>query len=93
MLIKKLFNFISLIVTLSLIIIWLIQGSEIFTKHKVLVDKSTELDKMLGVKNEVWIDKFIFGLDYLAIIIVLLLLVNIGLNYLIKTKKRRIYEN
>lgn len=40
---------------------WYIQGAEIFTKTQVLVDKTTELDKMLGVKNEQWVDKFVFG--------------------------------
>jgi hypothetical protein len=41
---------------------WLSHGPEIFTKTQVLVDKSSELDKMLGVKNEQYIDKFVFGL-------------------------------
>lgn len=44
------------------VIVWLTGGSEIFTKTKVLVDKTTYVEKMLGVKYEAWEDKFIFGL-------------------------------
>lgn len=43
-------------------IYWYTQGAQVFTKTQVLVDKTTELDKMLGVKNEQWIDQFVFGL-------------------------------
>lgn len=42
-------------------IYWYTQGAEIFTKTQILVDNTTELDKMLGVKNEQWVDKFVFG--------------------------------
>lgn len=41
---------------------WYTQGAKIFTKTQILVDKTTELDKMLGVKNEQWVNKFVFGL-------------------------------
>jgi len=42
-------------------IYWYAKGAEIFTKTQILVDNTNELDKMLGVKNEQWIDKFVFG--------------------------------
>ncbi len=41
---------------------WYSQGYEVFTKIKVLVDKTTDLDRMLGVENKEYIDKFVFGL-------------------------------
>jgi hypothetical protein len=41
---------------------WYSQGYEVFTKTKVLVDKTTDLDRMLGVENKEYIDKFVFGL-------------------------------
>ena len=44
------------------IIYWFIQGGEVFTKTKILVDKTTELNRMLGIENKQYIDKFIFGL-------------------------------
>lgn len=41
---------------------WYSQGYEVFTKTQVIVDKTTELDKMLGVVNKEYIDQFVFGL-------------------------------
>ena len=41
---------------------WYSQGAEIFTKTQVLVDKTTELDRMLGVENKQYIGQFVFGL-------------------------------
>lgn len=41
---------------------WYSQGAEVFTKTQVLVDKTTDLDKMLGVENKEYVDKFVFGL-------------------------------
>lgn len=41
---------------------WHSQGAEVFTKTQVLVDKTTDLDIMLGVENKQYVDKFVFGL-------------------------------
>ncbi|HCY75361.1 MAG TPA: hypothetical protein DHV28_05530 [Ignavibacteriales bacterium] len=41
---------------------WYSQGAEVFTKTKVLVDKTTDLDRMLGIENKEYIDKYVFGL-------------------------------
>jgi len=41
---------------------WYSYGFEIFSKTQVLVDKTTDLDRMLGVENKEYVDKFIFGL-------------------------------
>jgi hypothetical protein len=41
---------------------WYSQGSEVFTKTQVLVDKTTDLDRMLGVENKQYVDQFVFGL-------------------------------
>ncbi len=41
---------------------WYSQGAEVFTKTQVLVDKTTDLDRMLGVENKDYVDKFVFGL-------------------------------
>ncbi|MBE0538976.1 MAG: hypothetical protein IH620_04640 [Ignavibacterium sp.] len=41
---------------------WYAQGAEVFTKTKVLVDKTTDLDRMLGIENKEYIDKYVFGL-------------------------------
>lgn len=85
---QKIIIFIAIFATVVLIAFWLLQGAEIFTKTKILVDNTTELDKMLGVKNEVWIDKFILGLDYLSVAIAFIITTTIALNYLFKTKRK-----
>lgn len=59
---QKYILIIAVVIIVVLFVVWLLSGSEMLTKTQVLVDKTTELDKMLGVKNEVWEDKFVFGL-------------------------------
>jgi len=53
---------IGIIFILSALIYWFTKGAEIFTKTQVLVDKTTDLDRMLGVENKQYVDKFVFGL-------------------------------
>ena len=55
---------IGIILILSVLIYWFTQGAEIFTKSQILVDKTTDLDRMLGVENKQYVDKFVLGLDY-----------------------------
>lgn len=44
------------------LIYWYSQGAEVFTKTQVLVDKTTDLDRMLGVENKQYVDQFVLGL-------------------------------
>jgi len=44
------------------LIFWYSQGAEVFTKTQVLVDKTTDLDRMLGVENKQYVDQYVFGL-------------------------------
>ncbi len=81
-------NLIALSFIVIIISYWIIQGAEIFTKTKILVDKTSELDKMLGVKNEVWVDKFILGLDYSIFAIAIIVAITILINYILKTKRK-----
>lgn len=85
---QKFLFIISALAIISTLVYWLSQGAEIFTKTKVLVDQTSELDKMLGVKNEVWVDKFILGLDYTAAIIIGILIITFIINYLLKTNRK-----
>lgn len=85
---QKIINVLAIFAIIVIVAFWLFHGAEIFTKTKILVDNSTELDKMLGVKNEVWVDKFILGLDYSAVAIALIITLAITLNYLLKTKRK-----
>jgi len=50
----------TILIVLALIY-WYSQGAEVFTKTQVLVDKTTDLDKMLGVENKQYVDRFVFG--------------------------------
>lgn len=53
---------IGIILIASTFIYWYSQGAEIFTKSQVLIDKTTDLDRMLGVENKEYIDQFVLGL-------------------------------
>lgn len=55
---------IGIILIVTVLIYWFTQGAEIFTKTQMLIDKTTDLDRMLGVENKQYVDKFILGLDY-----------------------------
>lgn len=53
---------IGTILIVSALIYWYSQGAEVFTKTQVMVDKTTDLDRMLGVENKQYVDQFVFGL-------------------------------
>ena len=59
---QKILSVIGIILIAATFIYWYSQGSDIFTKTQILVDKTTELDKMLGVENKQYVDQFVFGL-------------------------------
>jgi hypothetical protein len=52
----------GIIIIVSVLIYWYAQGAEVFTKSQVIVDNTTDLDRMLGVVNKQYVDKFVFGL-------------------------------
>ena len=53
---------IGIILIVSVFIYWYAQGAEVFTKSQVLIDKTTDLDRMLGVESKEYIDQFVLGL-------------------------------
>jgi Ca2+/Na+ antiporter len=71
---------VCLLLIILLFVIWGVTGAEVFTKTKVWIDKTTDLDKMLGVQSGEWQDKFIFGLlpGALSLAIELLAVTSIG---------------
>jgi len=81
---------IGIILILGAFIYWFTQGAEILTKNQVLVDKSTDIDKMLGVKNEQYVDKFILGLDYTAGFSVIMAFISGIFIYLFRNKQKEI---
>ena len=81
------------------IIFWYSQGAEIFTKTLILIDKTTDVDRLLGIENKQYIDKFIFGLfpssfspliELLSVTTVstLLIVLTVLILYLLRNKKR-----
>ncbi len=54
---QKYFLVIGIILIAAALLYWFTQGAEILTKTQILVDKTSDLDKMLGVKNEQYVDK------------------------------------
>ncbi len=87
---QRIINFLATLAIIVILAVWLSHGAEIFTKTKILVDNTTELDKLLGVKNEIWVDKFILGLDYSAAAISFIIIITIAINYLLKTKRKEL---
>lgn len=59
---QKIVTAIGIILIAVVFIIWQAQGGETLTKTQVLIDKTTDLDRMLGVENKQYVDKYVFGL-------------------------------
>ena len=94
----------GIILIITLLFIWYQQGLEVFTKTQVLIDKTTDLDRMLGVENKQFIDKFVFGLlpsgfsslqelSSVAAFSAIIIFISGILIYLFKTKRKKQYEN
>lgn len=81
---------IGIILILIVLAYWYSQGGEIFTKTQVLVDKTTDLDRMLGVENKQFEYKFILGLDYAGAISFAIAVITGILIYLFKNKRKEI---
>ncbi len=78
----------GLLIISVVLIFWLTQGAEIFTKTQVLVDKTSELDKMLGVENKQYVDKFVLGLDYAGAFSGIVVIISGFLTYLFRNKRK-----
>lgn len=79
---------IGIILIVAVLIYWYSQGAEIFTKTQVLVDNTTELDKMLGVENKQYVDKFVLGLDYAGAISAAIAVITGVLIFIFKNKRK-----
>jgi len=58
---QKIVLFIGAILILSALVIWITNGTPVFTKTQVLVEKQ---DELFGGKYKEWKDEIIIGLDY-----------------------------
>ncbi len=79
---------IGIILILVVLAYWYSQGGEIFTKTQVLVDKTTELDRMLGVENKQYEDKFVLCLDYAGAISAIIAVITGVLIFIFKNKRK-----
>lgn len=87
---QKIALLIGIILILIVLAYWYSQGGEIFTKTQVLVDKTTDLDRMLGVENKQYEDKFVLGLDYAGAIAAAIAFITGLLIYFFKNKRKEI---
>ena len=88
--IEKNILLIGIILIAAVLIYWFTQGAEIFTKSQVLVDKTTDLDRMLGVENKEYVDKFVLGLDYAGGFSAAVAALSGVLIYLFRNKRKKI---
>lgn len=65
-------------------VIWLLSGSEIFTKTEILIEKQ---DELLGTAYKEWEEKFILGLDFTAAFIGAIVLATTAGAWFLRTKK------
>jgi hypothetical protein len=87
---QKIVLIIGIILIAIALIYWYKQGAEIFTKSQVLVDKTTDLDRMLGVENKEYVDKFVLGLDYAGGFSAAIAFISGILIYLFRNKQKKI---
>lgn len=85
---QKIVLLIGIFLILIVLVYWYSQGGEILTKTQILVDKTTELDRMLGVENKQYEDKFVLGLDYAGAISAAIAFITVILIYLFKNKRK-----
>jgi hypothetical protein len=81
------------------LVVWYLQGIEVFTQTQKLIDKTTSLDRMLGIENKQFIDKFAFGLlpsgfsslkefSSVATLSLVIIFIIVFLLYLFRNKKK-----
>jgi integral membrane sensor domain MASE1 len=74
------------IIILASAIIWLVSGSEFFTKTAVLVDVH---DELFNTTYKEWQKKFIWGLDLTLVISAFTIIVSTVLIYYFKKKEKK----
>ncbi len=75
-----------LTVVLAALIIWIADGTYVFTQTKVLIEKK---DPLFGTVYKVWQNKFIWGLDLTLVVTAVSLLISAVLIRIFKDKKNR----
>jgi hypothetical protein len=76
-------------VILIVFIIWLLNGTYIFTQTQVLIVKK---DPLFGNTYKQWQNKFIWGLDLTLVVTFISLIISAGLVYIFKDKRKELNE-
>ncbi len=74
-------------VVLLALVLWLLNGSEFFTKTQVLIDKK---DELFGTTYKEWKNTLIPGLDFILAVSFITVIISLTLTYLLRTKRKEI---
>jgi len=84
---KQIITFaISLTIIIAVFIIWIINGTYVFTQTQILIEKK---DALFGTTYKEWQNKFIWGLDLTLIISAVSIIASTILFFIFKVKRKR----
>ncbi len=86
---QKVSLIIGLAVILAAVIIWLADGTYVFTQTKVLIEKK---DPLFGTTYKVWQNKFIWGLDLTLVVTAVSIILSGLFFFIFKNKRKSINE-
>ncbi len=79
----------GLFIIIVVFVIWLINGSYVFTQTQVLISKK---DPLFGTTYQVWKNKFIWGLDLTLVITALSVILSTVLIFVFRNKAKELNE-
>jgi len=82
---QKVVLIIGIILIAAALLVWILNGGEIFTKTQVLVERK---DDLFGTTYKEWQDKLIIGLDYAGGFSAIVLGVMVGLLFFLRTRNK-----
>jgi hypothetical protein len=80
---------IGLTIIIAVFIIWIINGTYVFTQTQILIEKK---DPLFGTTYKEWQNKFIWGLDLTLIVSAVSVIVSTILFFIFKDKRKRTDE-
>jgi len=86
---QKISLIIGLAVIITAVIIWLIDGTYVFTQTKVLIEKK---DPLFGTTYKEWENKFIWGLDLTLVISAISIVSSSFFVYIFRNKRKSLDE-
>jgi len=77
----------GMIIISFVLLFWLVNGGEFFTKTQVLIEKQ---DKLFGTTYKEWKNTFIWGLDLTIAVSFISILTSLTITYLLRNKRKEI---